>query len=185
MSTGENPLREHTFDGIQEFDNRLPRWWLWSFYLACIFAVLYWFFYHVTGVGMLPMQAFQREQDMEKMRQMQNKPMTDESLLEFASDPTQVAAGKVIFEGPGTCFACHLQSGGGQIGPNLTDSFWVHGSKPTQILETVTKGVPAKGMVPWGPILGPLRTQQVTAYVMSLKNTNVDLGKAPEGKEEK
>jgi cytochrome c oxidase cbb3-type subunit 3 len=81
-----------------------------------------------------------------------------------------------------SCVACHAANGGGGIGPNLTDSAWIHGSRPTTHLRTmVNEGVLARGMPAWGPQLGHERVQAVVAYVLTLKDTNVAGGKAPQG----
>ncbi len=79
------------------------------------------------------------------------------------------------------CAVCHGQEGQGNIGPNLTDNAWIHGGAPMQIFATVWKGVPEKGMVTWGPVLGKERIRSVVAYVLTLRNTNVAGGKPPEG----
>ena len=176
-------LREHTFDGIREFDNRLPNWWLWTFYLACIFSLLYWWHFHIVGIGDLPRESFRAEMEAAEARmlaEMANHEITDESLLELAAEPGIVAKGREIFVA--NCATCHQADGRGNIGPNLTDRYWLHGARPTQIYETITKGVEGKAMVAWLPQLGPARCQQVTAFVLSIKNTEVPGGKAPEGK---
>ena len=80
-----------------------------------------------------------------------------------------------------SCEACHTANGGGNIGTNLTDNAWIHGGRATQIYRVVLEGVPAKGMVAWGPQLGDERVQSVVAYVLTLRNTNVPGGKAPQG----
>jgi len=82
------------------------------------------------------------------------------------------------------CSPCHRADGGGTIGPNLTDEFWVHGGAPDKIWKTVHDGVVPKGMIAWGPILGEQKVASVVAYVLTLKNTHVAGGKAPEGDRE-
>lgn len=181
MTTGQ--LREHTFDGIQEFDNRLPNWWLWTFYLACIFSVLYWIHYHTLGTGALPGEAYMEEQRIAAERlaaEMARNPITDESLLKASENPAFVAAGKAIFENPQQCAQCHRADGGGNIGPNLTDKFWINGGTPMDVYRTVSEGGrPGKGMVAWKGN-GQLFVQHVVAYVLSIRNTNVPDGKQPE-----
>jgi len=184
--TDTNQLRGHNFDGIEEFDNSLPNWWLWTFYLAIIFAVFYWFHYHAIGTGALPAEEFQQEMEAAEARlaaSLEGKEVTDASLLALAAEPTVVQKGAQIFAT--NCVACHLANAGGSIGPNLTDDYWIHGGKPTDLYKTVTEGVPAKGMITWLPVLGPLRCQQVVAYLLTIKNTNVAGGKAPQGEPEK
>ncbi|RYG69473.1 c-type cytochrome, partial [bacterium] len=100
-------------------------------------------------------------------------------LLTFARDVGTVARGKDVFDQ--TCTPCHGPLGGGAIGPNLTDGAWLHGARPEQILATVRDGVADKGMPSWSASLGTDRVQAVTAYVLTLKDTNVPGGKAPQG----
>ena len=177
-------LRGHRFDDdIEEFDNRLPNWWLWSFYLACIFSVGYWLHFHVVRSGKLPIAEYRAEMEAAAARVAQAE-VTDESLLALAAEPSAVAQGRVVFEA--NCNQCHTVLGGpiagGSVGPNLTDKFWLHGGSPLSIWTTVTKGVPLKGMPDyWERMLGRTRCQQVTAFVLSLKNTNVSGGKEPQG----
>ena len=80
-----------------------------------------------------------------------------------------------------TCVACHRPDDGGLIGPNLTDDFWIHGGKPSEIHKVITEGVLAKGMPNWGKMLKPEQTDAVTAYVISIHGTNPVNPKAPEG----
>jgi len=83
-----------------------------------------------------------------------------------------------------TCAACHRADGGGVVGPNLTDDFWLHGSAPEKIFRTIATGVPDKGMPAWQPQLGALKTQAVAAYVLTLRGTHAAGGKAPQGERE-
>ncbi len=182
MSGTDERLRSHAFDGIQEFDNRLPNWWLWSFYGACIFSVFYWMHYHVLGTGPLPQQEYRLQMEAAERRlaaQMEGVEITDELLEKLAAEPTVVEKGRAVFIG--MCVTCHLESGGGSVGPNLTDEYWLHGGAPTDLYRTVTEGVIDKGMVAWLPQLGPTRCQQVVAYLLTLRNTNVAGGKEPQG----
>lgn len=173
-------VREHTFDGIQEFDNRLPNWWLWSFYLACIFSVGYWIHFHTLRTGHLPLQAYAVEQQ-EAARALEARlaanPITAESLLELAANPAFVAEGKAIFTDPTLCAQCHKADGSGNIGPNLTDGHWIYGGAPMDLYTTVMEGRPG-GMASY-KANGIGFVQRAVAYVLSIKNTNVP-GKPPE-----
>ena len=174
------PTRSHTFDGIQEFDNRLPNWWLWSFYLACIFSVFYWIAYHTLGIADLPGEAYLEEQRQAAARleaELAKNPITDESLLKLADNPAFVAEGRAIFEDMTKCALCHKANGSGDIGPNLTDEYWVYGGKPMDIYTTIMEGRPGGMLAHKQYGLGFV--QRTTAYVLSIKNTNVP-GKAPE-----
>jgi cytochrome c oxidase cbb3-type subunit 3 len=173
----------HAVDGIEEYDNALPRWWLYSLYGAIAFAAVYWWTYHTASVAELPRQAYQTELDQQAAKDAARVKamgvMTPEALLTLAHDKGTVASGKEVFTK--TCAACHRADGGGNVGPNLTDEFWLHGGAPDAIFKTVSNGVPEKGMPAWAPQLGPEKTQAVTAYVLTLKNTHVPGGKAPQG----
>jgi cytochrome c oxidase cbb3-type subunit 3 len=79
--------------------------------------------------------------------------------------PENVAAGETVYKA--NCVPCHGPELLGGIGPNLLDTVWIHGGKPEEILHTITVGVPEKGMLTWGPILGPEKVAQVAAYVVS------------------
>jgi cytochrome c oxidase cbb3-type subunit 3 len=172
--------REHTFDGIQEFDNHLPNWWLWSFYLACIFSVFYWIHYHTLGTGDLPNEAYVLEQKAAAAiieAQLAANPLTDELLLKLAKEPAVVAEGEKIFKDPARCAMCHKPDGSGNIGPNLTDDMWIYGCKPMDIYTTILKGRP-RGMLAHESF-GTQFVQRSTAYVLSIKNKNLT-GKPPE-----
>jgi len=173
----------HVYDDIRECDNRLPNWWLYTLFGAMAFAFVYWIYYHEYKAGDLPVAAYRHEliaaKKAEAARLMAGGELTDEKLDEMAKNSAVVAEGKQIFET--TCAPCHLPSGGGQIGPNLTDEYWLHGGKPTQILKTVRDGVVDKGMLAWGPQLGEEKVRAVTAFVLTLRNTNVAGGKPPQG----
>ncbi len=176
----------HEVDGIQEYDNKLPNWWLYTFYGAVVFAVVYWFHYQVSGFGDLPRAEYQNEMDKaaaaEAARIKASGALTPEALAALARDKGTVDQGKQVFVQ--TCAQCHRQDGGGVVGPNLTDEFWLHGSAPDKIYKTITQGVPEKGMPAWGPQLGSDRVRSVTAYVISIRGTNVPGGKAPQGERE-
>lgn len=154
--------------------NPLPTWWLWTLYLAMAFGVVYWLAYRELGAAALPMQAYQEE----LAEQQGGADVGGEALLALAEDPRAVSEGKETFMTH--CIACHGAEGEGQIGPNLTDDHWIHGGSAESIHETIAQGIQAKGMPAWGPTLGAVKVQQVSAYVLTLRGTNVS-GKPPEG----
>lgn len=172
----------HEVDGIQEYDNDLPNWWLYVLYGSILFGVVYWFTYETGRFADGPLEAYHAEVDRRAAAQastLQVGEATSESLLTLSQDPAAIALGKQVFGS--TCAPCHKNDGGGVVGPNLTDDFWLHGADPKGIYETVASGVSDKGMPAWLPQLGALRTQSVTAYVLTLRGTNVPGGKAPQG----
>ncbi|MBL8753242.1 MAG: c-type cytochrome [Planctomycetes bacterium] len=194
MST--ETTRGHSYDGIHEFDNRLPNWWLWTFYLAILFSVVYWVHFHTLGTGNLPGEAYVAEQKAAAERlaaQMASNPVTEEMLLKLAKEPAFVGEGRKIFEDMTKCALCHRANGaaavvGGvpAIGPNLTDGHWIYGGKPMDVYTTILKGRgpdakigSAGGMQAWESF-GQDFVLKATAFVLSIKNTNVPDGKAPE-----
>ena len=120
MST--EATRGHAYDGIEEFDNRLPNWWLWSFYLACIFSVFYWIHYHTLGTGDLPIESYDTEQAAAGARleaEAAKNPVTEESLLQLVGNPAVVAEGQRIFQDMTKCALCHKPDGSGLGEPDL------------------------------------------------------------------
>lgn len=172
----------HSYDGIQEYDNRLPNWWLFTLYGSIVFSILYWLFYHTFGIGFSQAEGYQHEVEVaaaEQLEREMGKEVTDESLVLMTQVPAQVEAGAKIFQQK--CVQCHGPQGGGDIGPNLTDEFWLHGPAPLQVYNTVLNGVQAKGMQAWKDQLGPVRVRQVVSFVLTRKSANV-AGKPPQGR---
>jgi cytochrome c oxidase cbb3-type subunit 3 len=172
----------HDYDGIREYDNRLPNWWLWTLIVSIVFGYGYWMYFQTFHAGASSHEAYlaelERADAAAAARAAARGALTDEALAAFAADATRVAAGKVLFGQ--YCVACHGPEAAGLIGPNLTDNAWIHGGTPTAILQTVTTGVAAKGMPSWGPVLGPDKVENVVAFVLTLRGKNVP-GKPAEG----
>ena len=112
---------------------------------------------------------------------MANQPAEaiDESTVQFVQDEASLASGKQVYDN--NCSQCHRPDGGGSIGPNLTDEYWLHGGSIQDIFRTVKVGVPAKGMISWEPLLSPEQMQNVSSYIMTLQGTNPANPKAPQG----
>ena len=169
----------HEYDGIEEYDNKLPTWWLYTLYGAIVFAAGYWFTYHVLQGADLPMQAYRKEIAAAAERDGKAVTLTPAELVALANDPGVVKDGEKLFTS--TCVPCHGPKAGGTIGPNLTDSYWIHGGAPDKIYATIHDGVLAKGMPAWGAQLGNPQVQSLTAFVLTLRDTNVPGGKPPQG----
>jgi cytochrome c oxidase cbb3-type subunit 3 len=165
----------HEYDGIEEADNKLPQWWLWTFYIAIAFSLVYWVYYEAVGVGHGPLDSFTAER-MEAMDT--GAPITDTVLLELASDKLAVRAGEKAFGQ--NCAKCHGSRGEGNIGPNLTDEFWIGEGSPVAIYSTIAQGRTGKGMPAWGLQLGPGACKQLASYVLTVRNTNLP-GKPAQG----
>jgi cytochrome c oxidase cbb3-type subunit 3 len=93
-----------------------------------------------------------------------------------------IAEGKSAYET--NCASCHRMDGGGVIGPNLVDEYWLHGGKPEQISNSIAQGIPEKGMIAWGPILGPKKIREVVSYIVSIQGSSPKDPKAPQGNKE-
>jgi cytochrome c oxidase cbb3-type subunit 3 len=181
MSDNQDKLRDHTFDGIQEYDNKLPNWWLWTLYGAIAFALVYWLVVHTIAVTNTPQQQLQADMVAAAEAQLARAAaggLSNESLKLMTTIPDRVAEGQAIFLQ--YCAVCHKEDGSGSVGPNLTDFYWIHGDAPLDHHAVIMNGVPAKGMAAWGNQLGPRRVEAVTAYVMTLEGQDLP-GKAPEG----
>ena len=172
-------LMDHEDDGIRELDNNLPPWWLWGFYLTIVFAFCYIFYYHVFNGDSQEMEykhsmvAAQKEIDAYLKEAAMN---VDESNVTLLSDQEALGTGKALFDA--NCTACH-KDGSGDIGPNLTDKFWIYGNDIKTVFGTIKTGT-TNGMPEHASKLNPIQLQQVSSYVLSLKYKP---GKEPQGKE--
>jgi cytochrome c oxidase cbb3-type subunit 3 len=178
----DDRLLEHQYDGIQEYDNPLPRWWVYIFWATIIFVPIYYFIPGTVGAGGKREEMYAAEMAAFKAEHPEpasGPVLTNEQVMAFVSNHEMVEHGKEIFGK--NCAACHGPQGGGIIGPNLTDDAWIHGGQPVDIMNTVQKGVVAKGMPPWGTMLKPDDVNAVVAYVITLHGTKPANPKAPEG----
>ena len=148
-------------DGIEEYDNPMPNWWLGLFYITIVWAAGYAIHYHFVAHRSEP-KALAAELADAAERWPAQAAAAQATTLTLT--PAAVEAGEVIFKA--NCVACHGADMKGGIGPNLLDTVWIHGGRPADILRTITVGVPEKGMLTWGPILGPEKVAEVAAYVV-------------------
>jgi len=159
-------IREHTFDGIQEYDKRLPNWWLITLYGSILFSFAYWMYNEYPKTRQPDGPAIEKEMARIALAaQSTGAALTDEQIWTMSKDATIVAAGKETFLS--NCASCHNPDLSGKIGPNLKDQIWIHGGLPTQVVHTITEGVAAKGMPTWGPILGKTKISEVASFIMS------------------
>ena len=176
-------ILDHDYDGIKELDNSLPPWWLYGFYLTVIFAAIYLLRYHVFD-GKNQYEAFEMEmaEARESIAEYKKtaKNLVDINTVTQLTDASDLAAGKKIFEL--NCVPCHMTDGGGGIGPNLTDKYWIMGGSIKHIFKTISEGGRSgKGMISWKQQLKPLEIAQVSSYVLTLQGTTPANPKAPEG----
>jgi cytochrome c oxidase cbb3-type subunit 3 len=176
-------LLDHDYDGIKELDNNLPPWWKYGFYFTIAFAAVYLLYYHVSGVGKLQEAEYAEEVQVaaqeKAARLLASADNVNEESVVQLTDPDGISKGKETFTK--LCAACHRADAGGQVGPNLTDEYWLHGGGIKNVFKTITYGVPTKGMISWQTQLSPKQIQQVASYVLSLKGSNPAGGKDPQG----
>jgi cytochrome c oxidase cbb3-type subunit III len=174
-------LLGHTYDGIQEYDNPMPRWWLTTFALTIVFSVLY--VINIGPIGSGEGRIADYERTLREYAAAHPAPAgggaTPEQLSALLTDEEALEEGKETYTS--YCASCHGPDGGGIIGPNLADAYWLHGGDIGSIYKTVSQGVLAKGMPPWEKSLKPDQLQAVVAYVASLKGSTPANPKAPQG----
>ena len=174
-------LLDHNYDGIQELDNQLPRWWVWLFYITIIFSAIYLVYYHVAKAGDL--QAAEYDKEMKAGAALKNVAMTKFEAgipaMTPANDAVVLDSGHQIYTK--FCAPCHRVDGGGLVGPNLTDDYWIHGSNYVDTVKVIWDGVPAKGMITWKTVLKPDQIESVAGYIYTLRGAKLaQPGKLPE-----
>ncbi|MCB0461851.1 MAG: c-type cytochrome [Flavobacteriaceae bacterium] len=187
---GQKPIKEeheiildHNYDGIKELDNSLPPWWLYGFYASIIFAAIYLLRFHVFN-GYTQFDELETEYAEAKIAienyKKNAKDLVDINTVELLTDASDLKAGQAIFEA--NCVACHKADGGGSIGPNLTDKYWILGGGIKNVFKTVSEGGrDGKGMIAWKQLLKPVEMAQVSSYVLQFQGTTPAEPKAPEG----
>lgn len=181
----QGPILGHHFDGIREYDNPMPGWWIWIFWVTIIIAPIYVLGVHVFGY--INSYEDDLQEDMGELQEIRmayetatpSSSFDVETLAAYAEDPAAIEAGGQTYQT--YCLPCHGAAGEGGIGPNLTDDYWIHGNQLTDMFQVVTQGVVDKGMTPWDGILTPEQRAQVVAFVHSLHGTTPPNAKAPQG----
>lgn len=169
----EPPLREHVYDGIQEYDQKLPNWWLFTWYITMVWFVIGWLAYYQLGVGQTDQEIVDAQMaKIEEARAREMESLDDAKLWAMSKDHAVVEAGKATYMT--TCVACHAAdlsatlAGAKLPGLSLNDKEWKHGGLPTQVMQIVNKGAPdlTKGMPPWES-LGTTKVAEVVAFILS------------------
>lgn len=185
MTPSRDELLDHEADGIREFDNALPRWWLYGFYLTIVFAVVYMVNFHVLPAPLVGYAS----PEAEYLAGMPAKPAGSgasapaAAVVAALTDADSLAKGQAIFASPTSlCQSCHRADLGGLVGPNLTDDLWLHGCTPGELMRSITTGYPPRGMLPYGggPKLSDTELLQVASYVLSRRGTRLPNPKAPD-----
>lgn len=175
-------MLDHDYDGIRELDNSLPPWWKYGFYITIAVAFIYLLNFHVLGLGKNPDEEYATEMENAMLKheayEAKNKDKVDENNVPMA-DANGIKAGQEMFEA--NCVACHVKGGGGNVGPNLTDDYWLHKGSLNDIYKTIKNGYPDKGMQAWNTKFNPKEISQLAGYIKSLRGTNPPGAKLPQG----
>jgi len=183
--TDNQVIQGHSYDGIKEYDNPMPGWWIWLFWVCVAFSVVY--FVGITWMDVVDTyedDLAQSQQELQSMRTAyaEANPSfepTPAALEEVVGDAAMVEAGAETYAA--VCASCHGDQGQGLIGPNLADKYWVHGGTNVDIFNVLTEGVPAKGMPPWEGSLTPEERAALVAYIRSIEGTDPPGAKEPQG----
>jgi cytochrome c oxidase cbb3-type subunit III len=180
------------YDGIKEYDNPLPNWFLYMFYGCIVFAFFYsgyyfgksWALSNFSGVGSnLAWSGSKLKVEMDAIERAKAaapfETPVGEALNSFLRNSGNISRGEALFKA--NCVACHGEHGQGVVGPNLTDAYWIHGNKPEDLVNSIQNGWLPNGMPAWGPSLGAQKVHWLTAYVMSIRGKPVENPKAPQG----
>jgi len=176
-------LEDHNYDGIRELDNPLPPWWRYLFYLTILFGVFYLGYYHLFD-GPSQTESFQSEMALAELEIEAYKKVAvdfvDASNVSLLTDTASLEAGEKLYIA--NCAVCHRNDGGGGIGPNLTDKYWILGGDIKGVFQSIAKGGrPGKGMIAWDASLRPSEIQQLSSYILTMQGTQPENPKAPEG----
>ena len=170
-------LMSHEADGIREFDNALPRWWLYIFYFTMAFALVYFVNYHVLPTPLVGRASLIDEYQADVARAASLAPVASSAsgAIQPLMDQASLEKGRAIFEGDANvCASCHRPDLGGMVGPNLTDEYWLHGCTAADIATSIRGGYPKKGMLPFGTgqRLSDEQVVQVASYILSKRDSH-------------
>jgi len=173
----------HSYDGIEELDNPTPPWWVAGFVLSVIAGVIYLYRYDIAKTAPNQLEEYAiavQKGEAAKLAYLASAANNvDEHTVTALTDAADIEAGKAVFVQ--VCAACHGADGGGSVGPNLTDQYWLHGGSIKDIFRTITVGVQDKGMKSWKEDYSPRQIQQIASYIKTLQGTKPATPKASQG----
>ena len=185
MTRKRDEILDHEADGIHEFDNDLPRWWLYSFYFTILLGAVYLVNYHVLPTPLVGHASIQAEYAADLAAAEAARP----AVVATAAGPAggeavpavlltaeeDLARGRELYESTThPCAACHKPDLGWLIGPNLTDDQWTHGCSVAEVVTAIRVGFPLLGMLPYGggPALTEQQVLQLASYILSKRGSN-------------
>lgn len=178
----------HSWDeDLVEYNNPLPRWWVWLFYITIIFSLIYLVLYPGLGTysGTHQWTSVKQHDEEVQAAAKLSAPVYEKyaktDLKQLAADPAAMAVGQKLFLN--NCSQCHASDArGGKGYPNLGDMHWIWGGDPEQIKDVIANGRKAV-MPPWGAVLGDDGVKDMAHYILSLNGSTFDTLRAARGKE--
>ncbi|SFX24004.1 cytochrome-c oxidase, cbb3-type subunit III [Marinospirillum alkaliphilum] len=183
-ANGEVETTGHAADGIEEYDNPLPRWWFIMFVITIVFGLVYLALYPGLGnyKGLLGWTSTGQWQDEMARAEERYAPIFQQyaqiDIRTLASDPAAMQVADRLYQN--NCAVCHGSSARGAYGfPNLTDGNWLYGGDPEVIRDSIIFG--RNGLMPaWVDMLGERGVDTMTHYVLGLSGLEHDAAKAEE-----
>lgn len=179
----QDMMLDHDYDGIREMDYGMPPWLRYIFIGTFLFALFYVPAYLIFDI--IPDQETEYQAELDKAA-MLAEARVEAGIIAITAETAELDTDEAVLENGNklyqiNCAVCHAKDGGGGVGPNLTDEYWLHGSDIAGVFTTISEGVPAKGMIPWKGNLSPKEIQDVSNFVLSLVGTTPATAKEPEG----
>ena len=182
----DNIIEGYEYDGITELDNPCPKWLMYIFYFTASLAVFFLGHHFGSNSKNKIVESYVKKLKDAQVQQTtavveQVLEVSESELVALLQEPAELTSGEEIFVDK--CALCHGAVGEGFIGPNLIDNYWIHGKgKISDIAATIRSGVPDEGMAAWKDEIPEENILQIAAYIKSLKGTQVEDAKEPDGK---
>ncbi|MDP1563539.1 MAG: cbb3-type cytochrome c oxidase N-terminal domain-containing protein [Pirellulaceae bacterium] len=186
LDNNEPKLTDHSYDGIQEYDNPMPGWWVWLFVATVLYSGVYWLYFETGVADRSIFDDYRKHQDQvmqAKFGELGDLSLDAATLVRYSSDPKEakwLAVGQSNYVT--NCASCHGIDGGGGIGPNLTDDHWKSVRRIEDIASVIKNGANNGAMPAWGTRFNhPNILVLTSAYIASLRGSTPSNPKAPEG----
>lgn len=178
----EPALTSHSYDGIQEYDNPLPGWWKFLFWVSIVFAPIYYVYIHAGVEGRSihdQYNAHMAEVFELRFSEIGELEPDRETILKYMEQEDWLKVGEVVYTT--NCVSCHKADGSGAVGPNLTDDHWKNVSKVEDIAKVIAEGAANGAMPAWKNRMSHQNQIVLTAAYVASMRKNPKPGKAPEG----
>ncbi|MBF0199218.1 MAG: c-type cytochrome [Planctomycetes bacterium] len=184
MEEQKDKLKEHTYDGIEEYDNPLPGWWSFIFLISFVFSIFYFYYYHISPVSTSVAQGYDNDvsEDLKRrFSEIGELTADEETILKYMNEPKWLVAGESTFKAQ--CISCHGPRGEGMIGPNLTDDHYIHVNKLSDLARVINEGAANGAMPAWKHRLHPNEVVLMASYLANMRGKNIKGVRGPEGNE--